>query len=95
MRLKDDQISRLAEKILGDLTSAGLITLKKERGTPLAAIREVITRNIQQEEQLTRDAERLLEESLRAMGSAAASIDRHKMLLMVKQKLAKERKFVL
>jgi len=95
LRLKDDQISRLADKILGDLSAAGLITLKKERGTLLSAIRNAIQQDMAQEDTLTRDAERILDESLRAMGSGAAGIDRHKMLLMIKQKLAKERKIVL
>ncbi len=67
MRLKEEQIARLAEKILADLTAANLIALKKERGAALAGIREAI----------------------------AADIDRHKMLRMIKEKLAKERKIVL
>ncbi len=40
------------------------------------------------------EAERLLEQTLRATGGGA-DIDRHKMLKMIKEKLAKERKMVL
>ena len=32
MRLKEEQIGRLAENILGDLTKAGLISVKKRAG---------------------------------------------------------------
>ena len=35
MRLREEQIARLAEKILEDLNKAGLISLKKERGASL------------------------------------------------------------
>ncbi len=95
MRLKDEQVARLAEKILTDLTAASLIALKKERGAALAGIREAIAADIQAEATLDKDAEALLEHTLRAMGRGAAEIDRHKMLRMVKEKLARERKIVL
>lgn len=94
MRLKEDQINRLAEKVLADLTAAGLIRLKKERGAALAGIKAAITADIKTEETLERDAETLLEQTLRSMGGGP-SIDRHKMLRMIKEKLAKERKIVL
>ena len=94
MRLKDDQIARLAEMVLGSLSSDGLITLKAERGTVLAAMKNAIADDIRQEADLERDAERLLEQTLRSMGGGAG-IDRPKMLRMIKEKLAKERKIVL
>ena len=94
MRLKEEQISKLAEKVLGDLTAAGLITLKQERGAALNAIKGAITADIKAEEALEKDAEKLLEQTLRAMGGNAG-IDHHKMLRMIKDKLAKERKIVL
>lgn len=94
MHLKDDQIIRLAEKVLDDLVAAKLITLKKERGKLVQAIREALAADQKAEDTLERDAERLLEQSLAAMGGGAG-IDRHKMLRMIKEKLAKERKIVL
>jgi hypothetical protein len=95
MRLKDEQIARLAEKVMTDLVAAGLITLKAERGAALNAAKSAIAGDMKGEETLDRDAETLLEQTLRSMGSGAASIDRHKMLRMIKEKLAKERKIVL
>ncbi len=94
MRLKEEQIGRLAENILGDLTAKGLLFVKKERGTLLAAIKAAITADIKAEESLEKDAENLLEQTLRSMGGEAG-IDRHKMLRMIKEKLAKDRKIVL
>lgn len=95
MRLKDEQVQRLAEKVMSDLTSAGLITLKAERGAALNAVKAAITGDLKGEEALERDAETLLDQTLRSMGSGAAGIDRHKMFRMIKEKLAKERKIVL
>jgi hypothetical protein len=94
MRLKEEQITRLAEKIMADLAKAGLITLKKERGAVLAAVKSAIADDIKGEESLARDAEKLLDQTLSAMGGDAG-IDRQKMLRMIKEKLAKERKIVL
>ena len=94
MHLKDDQILRLAEKVLDDLLSAKLVMVKKERGKLVQAIRDALVADQKAEESLERDAERLLEQSLAAMGGGAG-IDRHKMLRMIKEKLAKERKIVL
>lgn len=94
VHLKDDQINRLADKVLDDLLSARLITVKKERGKLVQAIRDALALDQKAEESLERDAERLLEQSLAAMGGGAG-IDRHKMLRMIKEKLAKDRKIVL
>jgi len=94
MRLKEEQVGRLAETILEKLTASGLITLKKERGLLLAGIRAAITADLKGEENLERDAEKLLDQTLSAMGGKA-DIDRHRMLKMIKDKLAKERKIVL
>lgn len=44
---------------------------------------------------MEKDAAQLLDQTLRGMGSGATGIDQHKMLRMIKEKLAKERKIVL
>jgi len=93
MHLKDEQIGRLAEKVLGDLERAELIAQKQGRGATLAAIKAAIAADLKVEETLERDAEALLEQTLKAVGGDG--IDRHKMLRMIKEKLAKERKIVL
>lgn len=93
MRLKDEQIARLAEKVLGDLERAQLVEQKQGRGALLAAVKAAIAGDLKQEEDLERDAEALLEQTLKAVGGQG--IDRHKMLRMIKEKLAKERKIVL
>jgi hypothetical protein len=95
MRLKEEQIRGLAEKVYNDLAAEGLITPRGERGAVVAGIAGVISQNFAAEQKLERDAEKLLDETLDAMGSGAAGIDRRRMLKMIKDKLAKERKIVL
>ncbi len=95
MRLKEDQISKLAEKVLGDLSAAGLIELKQDRTAALNAIKSAISADIKAEDSLEKDAAQLLDQTLRSMGNGATGIDQHKMLRMIKEKLAKDRKMVL
>ena len=95
MRLKEDQIQRLSEKVYNNLSAAGLITPRRDRGVVVEGIAKAILQDISNEQVLERDAERLLDETVASLGSAAADIDRRKMLRMIKEKLAKERKIVL
>lgn len=95
MRLKEEQIHGLAEKVYNDLVAEGLITTRGEIGKVVAGISGAISQNFAAEQKLERDAEKLLDETLNAMGSGAATIDRRRMLKMVKDKLAKERNIVL
>jgi len=95
MRLKDDQIRRLAEKVYNDLHADGLISVRGERAAAIEGIFSAIRQNFDAEQILERDAERLLDETIASMGRGAADIDRRRMLKMIKDKLAKERKIVL
>lgn len=95
MRLKDEQIQRLAEKVFHDLSADGLITPRRERGAVVEGIVKAIAQDIAREQSLERDAERLLNETIAGLGRGAADIDQRKMLRMIKEKLAKERKIVL
>ena len=94
MKLKEAQIARLAEQVLERLTAAELITLKAERGVVLDRIKKVIAADAKGEEDLEREAERLLEQTLRSM-RGGVGIDRHKMLKMIKERLAKEKGIVI
>lgn len=95
MRLKEEQVQRLSEKVYNDLSAAGLITPLRERGAVVEGIAKAIIQDLASEQTLERDAERLLDETIVGLGRAAADIDRRKMLRMIKDRLAKERKIVL
>jgi hypothetical protein len=95
MRLREDQIKRLAEKVYSDLEADSLVAPNKDRSGAVAGIAKVIAGDFSREQTLERDAERILDESVSGMGRGAAEIDRRKMLRLIKEKLAKERKVVL
>lgn len=95
MRLKEEQIRHLAEKIYADLEAEQLVTPRSNKKGAVEGILATIRSDMERELTLERDAERILDETVRAMGRTAGDIDRRKMLRMIKEKLAKERKIVL
>ncbi|HEU0264434.1 MAG TPA: DUF507 family protein [Geobacterales bacterium] len=94
MRLKENQIRRLAEKVIQDLMDKGHLTLLRERGAVVASAEHAIQADQKQEEVLEREAVKLLDQAMAATPDSSA-IDRPKMLRMIKEKLARERKIVL
>lgn len=95
MRLREEQIRRLAEKVCSDLMAETLIVPKQGRNAVVEGIAGAIIQDIRREQTLEKDAERMLDDTIAAMGSGAADIDRRRMLRMIKEKLAKDRKIVL
>ena len=69
-----------------------LITLKVDEKIVLKTIVDVITLNLKKEEQLDQDVKDLMDQMER---EHEGQFQRHKMFPMLKQKLAKERKFIL
>jgi len=95
MKLRQEHIHRLAAKVYNDLATNSLIIPRGAPGTVVDAISSVISKNFAAEQTLERDAERLLDETIAGMGRGAGDIDRRRMLKMIKEKLARERKIVL
>ncbi|MDD2851869.1 MAG: DUF507 family protein [Desulfuromonadaceae bacterium] len=95
MRLKEEQIRQLAEKVYCDLSADNLVTPRGERKAVVEGIARTLSHNFAVEQKLERDAEKLLDETLDGLGRGAAEIDRRRMLKMIKDKLAKERNIVL
>lgn len=88
MRFTDEQIRRVAAAVLQGLTAQGNATLKVERGRVQARIEAIIRANLAGEQDLDRDARELLEAHLK---NAPPGMDRQKLFLMIKKKLAEER----
>jgi hypothetical protein len=95
MRLKEEQIKRLAEKVCSDLMADELIVPRHGRTPVVDGIAKAITQDIRREQTLEKDAERILDDTIASMGRGADDIDRRKMLRMIKEKLARDRKIVL
>ena len=88
MRFTDEQIRRLADRLLAALVEQGGSRLKADRQIVQTRLEAIIRNNLTQEEDLDREARELMEAHLR---QAPAGIDRQKMFLMIKKKLAEER----
>lgn len=93
MRLSKDHIDKISSLILKNLKEKGLAIFKEAEENVLKKIREVITNNLREEDELDREVEKILEAHSREMKSQG--VDYRKMFNMVKNKLARERKFVL
>lgn len=88
MRFSEEQIHRLAAAVLSDLTGRGRARLKADRAEVLGRIEEIIRGNLAQEQDLEREARALLEAHLK---KAPPGMDRQKLFVMIKKKLAEER----
>jgi hypothetical protein len=88
MRFTDEQIRRLADALLTDLLERGGARLKAERGLIQGRIEAIIRSNQAAEEDLDREAQKLLAAHLRG---APPGIDQQRLLAMIKKKLAEER----
>lgn len=82
----------MAEAVVKRLTARKVVEVKDE-GAARAAIRHVVMENLAAEEQLDADARKLLLDHAKAIKDSAA--DYRALLGKVKEKLARERGFIL
>ncbi len=93
MRLKEPQIKHLCQKVLLTLRAKQLIILKKPESEILAKMEDIFTKDLKVEQDIDREAKRLLEQ-LEAKGGTG-NIDRQKMFLLIKKQLIKDRNAVI
>jgi hypothetical protein len=93
MRLSKDLIQHLSDSIAANLDSKGIAKYSSPRHTIAGKIAEVIIANMLEEERLNKDVEKLL--SAHEAEIARGQMDYRKVFELTKQKLAKERGFVL
>jgi flagellar motor switch protein FliG len=67
------------------------VRLRAEKKTVVEKLVAAFLENFRQEEELEKEAERLAEEHIQK----APGVDRHKVVQLIKQRLAEERRFVL
>jgi hypothetical protein len=92
MSRRDEIAQRMAEAVVKRLTRRKIVEMRDE--APMrAAIRHVVVENIAAEERLDADARKLLLEHAKMIKDSAA--DYRALLGKVKEKLAKERGFIL
>jgi hypothetical protein len=92
MPRREELAERMAEAVVKRLTARKVVDVKDE-GAARAAIRHVVMENLAAEEQLDADARKLLLDHAKAIKDSAA--DYRALLGKVKEKLARERGFIL
>jgi hypothetical protein len=94
MKIKPELVDRLADQLWRAYRAKELIVLKADEAKIRAKISEIVTRNFQEEEAIEEEARRTLA-SHAAEVKQAGEADPYKMFLLIKQKLAQKRGFVL
>ena len=88
MSLGEEQQKRLAEALVIALTDSGTTVFKAGRETVRERIAAILRGELEREGDLDREAQKLLELHLKG---SPPGVDRHKLLQMIKKRLADER----
>lgn len=91
MRLKPDEIKKLATTLGTKILNDPDVTLKVPKASFLEVIEKAVTKHFEIERQIEIEADRLLAQQ----ATSSAGFDRGKTLLMIKKQLAEQQKFVL
>ena len=91
MRMRDNEMQRVACAILDRLEKAQLLKITAKRSDIESRIVAAFRKNMQQEADIEAEAERFAEAHSREM----VGMDRHRVLQLVKERIAKERGFTL
>lgn len=92
MSRREEVAGRMAEAIIKRLSFKQILDIRDESAAR-AAVRQVIIENLVDEEKLDADARKLLLDHAKAIKESAA--DYRQLLTKVKEKLARERGFIL
>jgi hypothetical protein len=91
MKIKQEQLDRLASALLGNYQAKELITSKATDPELKAKIIAIISHNFAEEEAIEEEARAMLASYARA----TKDVDPYKMFLLAKQKLAAKKGFIL
>ncbi|MCX8071560.1 MAG: DUF507 family protein [Candidatus Binatia bacterium] len=91
MRVKPGQVQALAQAIVRALTDRDLILPKTDPLTIQQRVADLLYQNFEEEAALEREAEEMAEQYVRGR----EDLDRRKLVLGIKERLARERGFVL
>jgi hypothetical protein len=91
MRIKQEQMERLASALLANYRAKELIIPKTIEAELKAKIMATISHNFAEEEAIEEEARKMLA----SHGQVARDVDPYKMFLLAKQKLAAKKGFIL
>src|SRR4030095_10835229 len=91
MKIKPEQLERIASMLVADYRSKELIVTKADDGLIKKRIMEIIAKNFAEEEAIEEEARKMLA----SYAKASRDMDPYKMFLLAKQKLAAKKGFIL
>jgi hypothetical protein len=91
MKIKEEQIGRLVDHLLKAYQSKELIVLKTKEADVRAKIKDIIAGNFREENVIEEEARKMLA----AHAGEVREMDPFKMFILIKQKLAAKRGFIL
>ena len=91
MKIKKDQLERLASLMLASFRARELMKLKRPESEIKTKIVAIISQNFAEEEAIEEEARKMLA----SVAQAARDMDPYKMFLLAKQKLAIKKGFIL
>jgi hypothetical protein len=91
MKIKPEQLERIASMLVADYRSKELIVTKADDGLIKKRIMEIIAKNFAEEETIEEEARKMLA----SYAKASRDMDPYKMFLLAKQKLAAKKGFIL
>jgi len=94
MKIKPEQADRLVDEILKAYRAKELIALKAGEAEVRAKIRDTILKNFHEEDAIDEEAREMLASHAGDV-RRAGEMDQHKMFLLIKQKIAEKKGFVL
>ncbi len=93
MRLKKEQIQKLAHLVFNVLRNPKIATFKTHEDKILSRIGEIITANLVEEDRLEEEVRRLMQQYEHQI--ASGQLDRQKVFQMIKKQLVKEKNIVI
>ena len=93
MRLKKEQVEKLSQILLKELSGKGLANFKVPEAKILARIQETITADLEAEDQLDREVHALMDQFRRQIQSG--HLNERDLFMKIKKELAKKKKMVL
>jgi hypothetical protein len=91
MKIKPEQLERIASMLVADYRSKELIVTEADDGLIKKRIMEIIAKNFAEEEAIEEEARKMLA----SYAQASRDMDPYKMFLLAKQKLAAKKGFIL
>jgi hypothetical protein len=91
MKIKPEQLERIATLLIASYRSKELIVTKVDDNAIKSKIVEIVGKNFAEEEAIEEEARKMLA----SYGQASRDMDPYKMFLLAKQKLASKKGFIL